>query len=70
MWEDCETVIRESWANYEEAILELGNIKLKIAGWGEELNAWGASKTHLDTDEIKRLQARVEFLNALDYSEE
>lgn len=55
LWEDCETVIRESWAKYEEAILELGNIKLKITGCGEEPNAWRASKTHLDTNEIKRL---------------
>ena len=32
--------------------------------------AWGTSKTHLDTEEIKRLQTKVEELNCEDYMEE
>lgn len=70
LWEDCETIIREFWTKYDDATQELANIKLKIAGCGDELNAWGASKTHPDANEIKRLQALVVFLNACDYTKE
>lgn len=45
LWEDCETVIRESWAKYKEEISELDNIKSKIAGYRKELKDRGTSKT-------------------------
>ena len=32
--------------------------------------AWGASKTHSDTEEVKRLQKKVEELSCEDYTEE
>ena len=38
----------------------------KIRNFGYELQAWGASHTHLDEAKIKRVQKRVEDLSMAD----
>lgn len=43
--------------------MAIANIQEKIWGCGINLHAWGSSKTHPDTEEIK-LQKHVERLNA------
>ena len=48
----------------------MGVAKQKIAACGADLLAWGASKTHPDTEEVKRLQKKVEELNCADYMKE
>lgn len=62
----CEMVIREAWrlaGNIEPGLL---GVKEKISKCGSDLQAWGASKTHPDEVEIKRIQKRVEELSMAD----
>nr|XP_023928295.1 uncharacterized protein LOC112039646 [Quercus suber] len=61
--DDCETVIRDAWSLAGNMELGLLGVKEKISKYGLELQAWGASKTHPDEVEIKRLQKRVEELS-------
>lgn len=70
LWEDCEEVVKASWekGNYEATTLKTA--KQKIAACGADLLAWGASKTHPDTEEVKRLQKKIKELNYADYTEE
>ena len=70
LWEDCEEVIKAAWEKGNNEATELGVAKQKITDCGIELLAWGASKTHLGTEEVKRLQKKVEELNCEDYMEE
>ncbi|XP_023926559.1 uncharacterized protein LOC112037983 [Quercus suber] len=62
LWEDCEAVVQEAWNIKEGTRSSLTRIKENIKGYGLELQAWGSSKTHPDTDKIKVLQKRVETL--------
>ena len=64
LWEDCEGVIKEAWEkNIEDSSgLEATRQKIKICG--DELQAWGSSRTHPNAEEIKKLQKRVDMLQA------
>ena len=42
----------------------------RIQGYGADLNAWGSSKTKPETVEIKRLQKKLEVLNAKEMTED
>ena len=42
----------------------------QIQSCGVDLYAWGSSKTKPETEEIKRLQKRLELLNASEMTEE
>ena len=39
-------------------------VRDRIQGCGDDLHAWGSSKTKPKTEEIKRLQKMLEVLNA------
>ena len=59
-------VIREAWSlasNMEPGLL---GVKEKINKCGLDLQAWGASKTHPDEVEIKRIQKKVKELSMAD----
>ena len=47
-----------------ESSSALEAIRQKIKTCGDELQAWGSSRTHPDAKEIKQLQTRVEVLQA------
>ena len=64
LWEDCEGVIKEAWEKNIEDSSGLEALRRKIKTCGDELQAWGSSKTHPDTKEIKKLQKRIEVLQA------
>lgn len=68
--DDCEKVISDAWSlvgNMEPGLL---GIKEKINKCGSDLQAWGASITHPDEVEIKRVQKRVEDLSMAEPTEE
>ena len=68
MRDDCEHVIHEAWSrmgNSMEPVLR--RVREKISKCGSKLQAWGASHTHPDEAEIKRVQKRVEVLSMADH---
>ena len=60
LWDDCTKVVQEAWESSELGEMALETVRLKINGCSSELRAWGASKTHLGTKEIKALQKWIE----------
>ena len=56
-------VVHEGWNKMGGTGSAITNVKERIEGYGRELHAWGASKTHLDIERIKVLQKRIEVLN-------
>ena len=69
LWEECEAVVHEGWNKMGGTGSVIANVKERIEGCGRELHAWGASKTHLDTERIKVLQKRIEVLNMSECTE-
>ncbi|XP_030933437.1 uncharacterized protein LOC115959237 [Quercus lobata] len=71
MRDDCEHVIHEAWShignNMEPGLRRAWE---KINECGSELQAWGASHTHPDEAEIKRVQKRVEVLSMANHTVE
>lgn len=63
LWDDCEMIVDGAWSLVSRAGSAVQAIKEKIKGCGESLFEWGASKTHPDTKEIKKLQEQVDILN-------
>ena len=63
LWNDCEAVVKDAWEKNSDGSSTLATTKKKIKLCGAELQTWGASKTHPNSKEIKRLQKRVEELN-------
>ena len=71
MDEECEGKVNEGWNERGGAAgSALAKVKEKIVKCGEELFMWGSSKTDPDTEEIKRLQRRVESLSVCEPTEE
>ena len=62
LWDDCTQVVQDAWENCEGGETTLEMVRLKINGCSLDLRAWGASKTHPGTEEIKALQKRIEWL--------
>ena len=62
LWDDCTQVAQDAWENCEGGETTLEMVRLKINGCSLDLRAWGASKTHPGTEEIKALQKRIEWL--------
>lgn len=54
----------EAWRTVSGASSAMQEIQERIKGYGESLFAWGVTKTHPDTEEIKKLQEKVELFNA------
>lgn len=71
MCDDYEKKVDEAWnARGEEAGSAMARIKERILTCGEELLAWGSSRTDLEIEEIKRLQSLVDNLSTCEPSEE
>ena len=60
MRDDCEKVINEAWGFMGNMELGLRSVKEKISRCGFDLEAWGATNTHPNEEEIKKVQKRVE----------
>ena len=69
LWDDCEEVIKAAWEKGNNEATTLGVAKQKITACGVDLLAWGASKTHPNIEEVKRLQKKVKEQNCADYTE-
>lgn len=70
MWDDCEKTIEEEWILVGGLDSAITNTQEKIRGCGTNLHAWSSLKTHLDIEEIKKLQKQVETLNVGELTEE
>ena len=71
LWDDCERMVADSWTvRHTGASSTMSIIKDKIVNCGVEWLAWGSSKTQLDVDEIKRLQAVLDSMNKREPFEE
>lgn len=66
LWEDCEKTILEAWQNARGNHTGLSRAKDKIDKCGEELVAWGSTKTQPEAEEIKELQKKLEELSMED----
>ena len=64
LWEECEEVVKNSWEGAVHGGHGLEGIKDKIRVCGENLRAWGLSKTKPYVGEIKILQKKLEVLNS------
>lgn len=71
MRDDYEHVIQKAWSHMGNNMEPgLRRVREKIGKCGSELQAWGASHTHSDEAEIKRVQKRVEDLSMADHTME
>lgn len=70
LWDDCGAVVEEAWGRGGMLPNALKSAKQKINACGVNLLAWGTTKTHPTTKEIKQLQKRIEVLNYGDYTKE
>ena len=70
MHEDCEDLIKQAWDSGRANSSLLDLVKQKVATCATDLNAWGSSKTHPQSEEIKRLQRQIEQLNEAELTEE
>ena len=63
LWEDCERIVMEAWHNAGGIHMGLNRAKEKINKCGEELAAWGSTKTQPEAEENKKLQKKLEQLS-------
>ena len=70
LWEDCERTVEEAWHNAGGSHTGLNRAKEKINKSGEELAAWGSTKTQPEAEEIKKLQKKIEQLSMEEATEE
>ena len=68
LWEDCGAVVKDAWEMVVEGGGELGlaSIKEKIKFCGDELQAWGSSKSEPNKAAMKILQNWLEVLNSVE----
>ena len=64
LWEDYGVVVKDAWNMVGGGESGLALIKEKIKFCGEEMQAWGSSKSEQDEAAIKILQNRLEVLNS------
>ena len=64
--DDCVKVINDSWSSAGTTKSGLKHMKEKIGSCGTELQAWGASNTHPNVEEIKKVQKWVKELSMVD----
>ena len=64
LWEDCGEVVKDACDMVGGGESGLASIKEKIKFCGEELQAWGSSKSEPNEVAIKSLQNRLEVLNS------
>ena len=70
LWDDCEEAVLEAWTKGGQRSLGLSGVRDRIQGCGADLHEWGSSKTKPKTEEIKRLQKKLEVLNANEMTED
>ena len=70
LWDDCEEAVGGAWNKGAQGSLGLSGLRDQIQSCGVDLYAWGSSKTKSETEEIKRLQKRLELLNASEMTKE
>ena len=70
LWDDCEEAMLEAWTNGGQGGSGLGGLRDQIQICGVDLEAWGSSKSKLEKEEIKRLQKKLELLNASEMTKE
>ena len=68
LWEDCGAVVKDAWEMVVEGGGESGlaSIKEKIKFCGDELQAWGSSKSEPNKAAMKILQNWLEVLNSVE----
>ena len=62
--DDCEEAVLEAWTKGGHGSLGLSGLRDQIQSCGADLYAWGSFKTKPEIEEIKRLQKKLELLNA------
>ena len=70
LWDDCEEVVPKAWTKGGQGSSGLKGIRDRIQGCGADLHVWGSLKTKPKTNEIKRLQKKLEVLNAMEMTED
>ena len=64
--DDCEEAVLEAWTKGGHGSLGLSGLRDQIQSCGADLYAWVSFKTKPEIEEIKRLQKKLELLNASD----
>ena len=70
LWDDCEEAVLEAWTKGGYGSSGLSGLRDQIQICGADLYAWGSSKTKPEIEEIKRVQKKVELMNASEMTEE
>ena len=70
LWDDCEEVVLEAWTKRGYGSSGLSGLRDQIQICGADLYACGSSKSKPEIEEIKRLQKKVELMNASEMIEE
>ena len=70
LWANCEDAMIEAWIKGGRGNSSLSGVRDQIQVCGVELHAWGSSKTKFETEEIKRLQKKLEVMNECELIEE
>ena len=60
----------EAWTKGGQGGSGLSGLRDQIQICGADLETWGSSKSKLETEEIKRLQKKLELLNASEMTKE
>ncbi|XP_075662942.1 uncharacterized protein LOC142632422 [Castanea sativa] len=68
--EDCEKVVEDAWDRMGCGGLSMASVNAKIKQCGDDLHAWGSSRTNPQVAEIKRLKKMLERLNESDQNVE
>lgn len=63
LWADCEQTVEEAWKVRGCSSSAMAAIQEKIHECRASLSAWGSSKAHPNTKEIKTLQKQIKRLN-------
>ena len=70
VWVEEAEEVAEVASDYFMNIFTAGTCDRMQALVGDELHAWGSSKTKPETGEIKRLQKKLELMNASEMTED
>ena len=63
LWDDCETRVQQAWSLAGSGASVLADVHAKIRACGDELKAWGDTRTLPEEEEIKSLQNRLDRIN-------
>ena len=63
LWDDCETRVQQAWSLTGSGASGLVDVHANIRACGDELKAWGDTRTRLEKEEIKSLQNQLDRIN-------